>query len=496
VDYSTDDKSPKRRRKSSLDLSTMVYGKVPPQSKDLEEAVLGALMLESNAISVAMGKLFPEIFYVDANSRIFRAMQNLYDANSKIDLLTVVEQLKKNEELEVVGGAYYVSKLTNNVVSTANIEIHILIISQSYLKREAIKLSGELISEAYEDSSDAFDIINYADNGFQRIQQQVLIGMSKDASYYGMKVLEQHATVKATGVLGITTGFRSLDAAICGLVSPDLIIIAGRPGMGKTAFALSITYYVTVLLNIPCAWFSLEMDGVQIVRRLVSIDTGIGHGSIRNGSTTSEQDEMIGNSVDKISYSNLHIDDTAGINIRHIRTKAHLLKRKHNIGFIIVDYLQLMKGVDTKGKNREQEISEISRGLKELAKELEIPVIALSQLSREVEKRGDKMPQLSDLRESGSIEQDADEVIFLMRPEYYNMMESVDIGGREYDPLGLVIANIAKNRHGETKNVPLQFTGYSMKFSDHHQYLGVNNGFNVKAIDYSQKTDLVDDTPF
>jgi replicative DNA helicase len=251
------------------------------------------------------------------------------------------------------------------------------------------------------------------------------------------------------------------------LVEPDLIIIAARPGQGKTALALSITYNTSVVSDSPCAWFSLEMDGTQLVRRLVSIHTGIDHSRIRQGQTTKEEDVMIGESVDKISESPIYIDDRATLNVRDIRTKTAMLKKKHGIEYIVVDYLQLMKGVDPKNKNREQIVSEISRDLKVIAKEEQIPVIALSQLSRAVESRPDKIPQLSDLRESGAIEQDADEVIFLMRPEYYKMTEDVEISGTDYSVKGLTVANIAKNRHGAPQYAPLRFTGGTMQFTQH-----------------------------
>ncbi len=463
----TNTNTDRKRRKSSIDLTTMVYGKIPPQAVELEDAILGALMIDVNCVFIGMSRLFPEIFYKEANQRIFTAIQKLYDQNNKIDILTVVDQLKKMEELDLVGGGYYVTKLTNAVISGANIENHINIISETYLKRQAIQLSGSLINDAYDDSTDAFDLINEADNGFQKIQEQVIGGMTKSIASFGLKVLEQHAQVKETGVLGISTGLKALDSVICGLVAPDLIIIAARPGQGKTALALSITYNTSVLNEIPCAWFSLEMDGTQLVRRLASIDTGIDHEKIRKGETTFDEDKMLGVSIDKISSSKIFIEDKAGINQRDIRTRANLLKKKHGIGFIVVDYLQLMKGIDTKNKSRENIVSDISRSLKELAKELSVPVIALSQLSREVEKRVDKMPQLSDLRESGGIEQDADEVIFLMRPEYYQMTESVRIGDKEYDVNGLTIVSTAKNRHGSTKNTPLTFKGRCMHFTDH-----------------------------
>lgn len=464
TNYNTEKKT---RRKVIPDTSSMMYGKVPPQAKELEEVILGGIMLDVSAVHLAMSRLFPEIFYVDANQKIFKSIQNLYDKNEKIDILTVIEQLKKNEELDNVGGPYYVTKITNSVISGANIENHINIISECFLKREAIRLSGELLNDAYEDNTDAFDLINSADAGFQKIQEKVLTGMVKDIASYGIKVLEQHASTKKTGVLGINTGIKAIDSVISGLVEPDLIIIAARPSQGKTALALSITYNTSVRGNIPCAWFSLEMDGVQLVRRLASIDCQIDHEKIRKGYTTKEEDLKLGASIDKISQTKIYIQDDANVNIRDIRTKANLLKKKHGIKFIIVDYIQLMNGIDTKNKNREQIVSDISRGLKVLAKELSLPVIALSQLSREVEKRSDKMPQLSDLRESGAIEQDADEVLFLMRPEFYQIQEDVTIGGKDYSTRGLCILNTAKNRHGETKNTALGFKGACMHFTDH-----------------------------
>lgn len=462
----TNDK--KIRRKAPVELGSMMYGKVPPQAKELEEVILGGLMIDVSAVFIGMSRLFPEIFYVDANQRIFKAIQTLYDKNQKIDILTVVEQLKVSEELDAVGGPYYITKLTNTVISGANIENHINIVAEKYLKREAIRLSGELIGEAYEDSTDAFDVINQADAGFQKIQEQVLTGLVKDISYFGMKVLEQHASTKQTGVLGIKTCIKAIDTVISGLVEPDLIILAARPSQGKTALALSITYNTSVKGNIPCAWFSLEMDGVQLVRRLASIDCQIDHEKIRKGYTSQQEDSILAESVEKISNCPIYIQDNASVNIREIRTKANLLKRKHGIRFIVVDYIQLMNGIDTKGKSREQVVSDISRGLKILAKELEMPVIALSQLSRKVEERSDKMPQLSDLRESGAIEQDADEVIFLMRPEFYHMTEDIHIGGKDYPVSGLTILSTAKNRHGETKNTALNFKGSCMHFTDHH----------------------------
>jgi replicative DNA helicase len=258
------------------------------------------------------------------------------------------------------------------------------------------------------------------------------------------------------------------DRASYGIVSQVLILFAASPGGGKTALSLSIIYNTSVLGKIPCAMFSLEMDGVQLVRRLTSIDTGIPHEKIRNGHTTNNEELMLAESVEKIVNSSIYIEDKTSMNIRDIRTKASILKKKYDIGYIVVDYIQLMSGIDAKGKNREQVVSDISRGLKCIAKELEIPVIALSQLSRAVESRPDKMPQLSDLRESGAIEQDADSVLFLMRPEYYSMTEPILMKDKEYPVQGLAICSIAKNRHGSTKNIPMEFVGNTMKFKTHY----------------------------
>lgn len=446
----------------------MIKDTLPPSSQEIEEAIIGGLMIDSSYLNLAMSRLFEDMFYGINSKAIFKAIETLYDGGQGVDLIMVVEELKRQNNLDVVGGAYGVMKMTNNVVTAAHIENHILVLSEMYLKREMIKISHEAFSKAFLSETDVFDLISTTDENIQKAQERVIKGMSKDLIYYGMKVLEQHAQVKATGVLGIKTGISELDKATNGLVSPDLVIIAARPGAGKTALCLSISYNTSVLGTTPCAIFSLEMDGVQLVRRLISMDTGIAHERIRNGNTTQEEDRLIGDSVMRISDAKIFIEDKTSMNIRDIRTRASLLKKKHNIGYIIVDYIQLMSGVDAKGKNREQIVSDISRGLKCIAKELEIPVIALSQLSRAVEARADKMPQLSDLRESGAIEQDADSVLFLMRPEYYGMTEPIQIGDIDFPVQKLAICSIAKNRHGSTKHIPLEFTGNTMQFKNHY----------------------------
>ena len=470
----------------------MIKEKLSPQSHEIEEAVLGAILIDSNCLNLAIGKLFEDMFYKNDFKAIFKAIEALYDRGQGVDIIMVVEELKRQNNLDVAGGAYGVMKVTSSVVSSANIENHILVLSELYLKRELIRITHEAFSKSFEDESDVFDLFAATDDKLQKAQERIIKGMSKDILYYGMKVLEQHATVKQTGILGIKTGIDELDKVTNGLVSPDLIIVAARPGAGKTALCLSIAYNTSVLGNTPCAIFSLEMDGVQLVRRLVSIDTSIPHEKIRNGQTTHDEDIMLGESVEKISQSKIFIEDTTSMNIRDIRTRSAILKKKYNIGFIIVDYIQLMSGIDAKGKNREQIVSDISRGLKCIAKELEIPVIALSQLSRAVESRSDKMPQLSDLRESGAIEQDADSVLFLMRPEYYGMTEPIDLNNVEYPSQNLAICLIAKNRHGSTKNIAMEFTGATMQFRNHE----LSKGNFYKVPRQSDGRILREDLPF
>lgn len=447
--------------------SIFSFGKVPPQASDLEVAVLGSIMLESQCLSLVIGVLFEDVFYVEAHKKVYRAILNLYDANKNVDLLSVISQLKSNEDLEYVGGSFFVTQLTERVTSTAGVETYCKILLQQYLKRGMIAISSKMLADSYEEYTDAFDICDNADNEIINTQEKVLGGHIKDMNHYAFKVYEQYEAVEATGVLGVKTNIVPFDKVFSGLVAPDLIVIAARPGQGKTALALSITHSTSVMRNIPCGWFSLEMNGTQLTRRLISINSGIPHENIRTGRVAKEDKTKLLNSIDTVSKSPIFIEDKAGINVRTIRTRANILKRKNNIEFIVVDYLQLVHSIDPKGKNRDNIIGEITGGLKQLALELNMPVIALSQLSREVESRADKMPQLSDLRESGNIEQDADEVIFLMRPEYYGFLEPVSIGGNSYEVDNLCVAKGGKNRHGATCNFAMGFNKPIMHFTTH-----------------------------
>lgn len=479
----------RNRKKSNIDIAAMAYAKIPPQAKEFEEAVLGAILIDMNCLPEVLNQIFFEVFYVEAHRLIFKSITSLYDQNKKIDILTVVEELKRMGQLDNVGGFYYVTKLTNNVVSTANVEYHCMIIKQKYLMREMIKICGNAIGEAYEDSTDAFDLYDKTDNQILNTQQNVLQGQVKDMNHYSSKVYDQYETVKQTGVLGIQTGILTFDKILSGLVAPDLFIIAARPSQGKTALALSLTHHISVLNGISGAWFSLEMDGIQLTRRLASIDSGIPHEFIRQGRVNANDEIRLYQSLDKIAQAPIFIEDKGSVNVRGIRTRSNILVRKNNIKYIVVDYLQLMEGVDSRNKNRNEIVGEITRGLKMLAKELNIPVIALSQLSREVEKRSDKMPQMSDLRESGNIEQDADEILFLMRPEKYGFTEPVIIGGKEYEAQGLCIGKVEKNRHGACENFAMRFIGHTMHLSTHP------NDFNQPIPSQTWKP-YKDDQPF
>lgn len=441
--------------------------KNPLNNKEAEQAVLGAILVDYNCLPVVISKLFEDAFYHPSHQVVYRSIVKLYDANSPVDVVTVCKELQSSGNLEKAGGPYEITKLTNAVISNANIEAHIMIILEMYLKRQTATIGRTLEVDGYNSSTDAFDGLNQAATLIQKASERVIGGQLRSMDYFVNKVIQNRDKVLTSGQIGLDTGFKSLNEAISGWVNPDLIIIAARPGMGKTALIISTLHHLSVKNNIPVAVFSLEMSGEQLTQRLESIDSGIYHSTLRNNKLSSDEREQINYTHDRLIKAHIYIEDKPGINIRELRTKAHLLKRRYGIQLVMIDYLQLMAGVDEKGKSRENIISEISRGCKLIAIELDVPVIALSQLSREVEKRPDRMPQLSDLRESGSIEQDADEVIFLMRPEYYNMMEAVTIGNETYETNGLVICKIDKNRHGATKNLALKFQPEIMKYEDH-----------------------------
>lgn len=457
-----------RRAGGAPELSTMMFGKVPPQAKELEDAVLGAIMLEKNAFDVVVEILKPECFYVEAHQRIFRAMQALQQKNSPIDLLTVVEELKFREELDLIGGPFYVTKLTNAVVSSANIEIHARIILQKFIQRELIKISGEIIGEAYEESSDVFDLLDLAESKLFEITNNHLKRDYASIDTVLVKTIQriEDLRTRQDEITGVPSGFEKLDKVTYGWQDSDLIILAARPSVGKTAFALNLARNAALhpTKPTPVGLFSLEMSASQLVQRILSAESEIWLEKISRGRLEEhEMKQLYQKGINKLSSAPIHIDDTAALNIFELRAKCRRLKNKHNIGLIIIDYLQLMSGTgENRNSNREQEISRISRDLKSLAKELQIPIIALSQLSREVEKRkeGNKVPQLSDLRESGAIEQDADMVMFLYRPEYHGITETAMGESNKGDAQ----LRIAKHRNGQLETIDYSALLHIQKF--------------------------------
>jgi len=442
-------------------------GKLPPQAVDLEEAVLGALMLEKNAVNDAIDILKPESFYKDAHQRIYAAIQALFTESQPVDILTVTAKLRQNGELDLVGGPYYISQLTNRVASSANVEYHARIISQKHIMRELIRISSETIRDAYEETSDVFDLMDQTEGELFKVTQG---NIRRD--YASMdKLIDQaiqeieNSKKNEDGISGIASGFTDLDRITSGWQKSDLIVIAARPGMGKTAFVLSMARNAAVMFKHPVAMFSLEMSAIQLVNRLIASEAELPAEKLRKGNLAEYELQQMHSRINKLSEAPIFIDDTPALSVFELRAKCRRLVGQHGVKLIIIDYLQLMTvgGEGRSSGNREQEISTISRSLKSIAKELNVPVIALSQLSRSVETRGgDKRPVLSDLRESGAIEQDADIVSFIYRPEYYNLTE--DSAGNSLHGIGEII--IAKHRNGSLDSVRLRFIAQFAKFDN------------------------------
>mgnify|MGYP003638522179 CR=1 FL=1 len=446
----------------------MELGKIPPQALDLEEAVLGALLLEKKAVDDVIDVLSPDSFYKDSHQKIYNAIKELFGESKPIDLLTVTEKLKSNGELEFVGGPYYISQLTNRVASAANIEFHARIIAQKHILRELIRISTNTISKAFDDTSDVFDLLDQAENDlFQVAQSNIRKTGDSMSSLVQMAIsrIEELGT-KDESLSGVPTGFRDLDEMTSGFQPSDMVILAARPAMGKTSFALTMARNTAVDFGQGVAVFSLEMSSLQLVTRLISSETQLSADKLRKGKLTDYEWEQLTSKIDSLSKAPIFIDDTPAISVFELRAKCRRLKSQHDIQLIVIDYLQLMTAGGN-GGNREQEISTISRSLKSIAKELNVPVIALSQLSRAVETRtGHKRPMLSDLRESGAIEQDADIVMFLYRPSYYGFTEDEEGNSVE----GITELIIAKHRNGKVDTVKLKFIDHLAKF--------VNNDYN------------------
>ncbi|MBK8054037.1 MAG: replicative DNA helicase [Saprospiraceae bacterium] len=444
--------------------SELIYGRVQPQAIPLEEAVLGAIMIDKDGFPSIIEILRKESFYLDKNQLIFGVMSDLFGKSQPIDLLTVHEALKQSGQLDTVGGINYLMELTNKVGSAANIEFHARIIAQKFIQRELIRVSTQVIHDSFEDTKDVLELLDEAERGLYEITDQNLNTGYESLATLALKAQKEIEAVSQKGseTTGVTTGFLELDKMTNGWQSSDLIIMAARPGMGKTAFTLSLTKNAAESGK-GVAFFSLEMANVQLVQRLISMEAEINSSKLRNGQLEEYEWRKLHAAVDKLSTLPIFIDDTPGLNIFELRAKCRRLKQNHDISMIVIDYLQLMAGApNDKRGNREQEISSISRALKGLAKELHVPVIALSQLSRAVESRGgEKRPQLSDLRESGAIEQDADIVSFIYRPGYYGVGE-----GDLDTPSDLSEIIIAKHRNGGLGTVNLRFVPHFVKFED------------------------------
>jgi replicative DNA helicase len=448
-------------------LSNYVFGKVQPQAVPLEEAVLGALMLDREALPMVMDILRPESFYLESHQLIYRAVIRLFERSNPVDLLTVTEELRKTGDLDKVGGGYYLVELSHKVASAANIEYHARIIAQKHIQRELISVSTRTIRDAYEDTTDVFTLLDDAEKGLFGITQNNLSRSYESMGTLSSRVLKQieELSGKADGLTGVPSGFTDLDRITSGWQPSDLVIIAARPGMGKTSFVLAVMLNAAKDFGKPVAMFSLEMASTQLVQRLISMEAEISGSKMRNGKLEDYEWQQLQTTVERLSTVPIFIDDTPAINIFELRAKCRRLKMQHDIQLVIIDYLQLMTGAseNNRNANREQEIAGISRALKSLAKELSIPVIALAQLSRAVEVRGgSKRPQLSDLRESGSIEQDADIVSFIYRPEYYQILE--DENGQSLKGVAEII--IAKHRHGALETVRLKFTDTFARFGN------------------------------
>lgn len=441
------------------------HGKLPPQALDLEEAVLGAIMLEKDALANIIDIIRPEAFYKEAHQIIFAAISRLFTKTEPIDILTVTNELKFSGELEAAGGPFYIAQLTNRVASAANTEFHTRIVLQKFIQRELIRISSDIIRDAYEDTTDVFSLLDKAENELFSVGENNLRRNYADMQSLIRNAVKQIESAKNNqGTFsGVGSGFTELDRVTSGWQPSDLIVIAARPGMGKTAFVLTLARNAAIDFNKPVAVFSLEMSSVQLVTRLISAEAQLSGDKLRKGDLAPHEWQQLNSKINTLIDAPIYIDDTPSLSIFELRAKARRLKAQHNIQMIIIDYIQLMSGgVERSSGNREQEISNISRSLKSLAKELNIPVLALSQLNRSVETRPNKKPLLSDLRESGAIEQDADMVIFIYRPEYYK----IDQNAEGESLLGMAEISIAKHRNGALEDVQLKFISKYAKFVD------------------------------
>ncbi len=457
--------TPTRKNKDIKIDST--YGHLQPQAVEIEKIVLGALMIDKDAFSMVSELLVPETFYEPRNQKIYDAIRTLNINENPVDVATVINQLQKNGVLENIGGPAYVVELSSHVASSAHIEYHAHILAQKYLARQLISFSSRIETKAFDETVDVDELMQEAEGNLFEISQK---NMKQDYTQIDPVIQQaveilQNASQNSGGLTGIPTGYTKLDEMTSGWQKSDLVIIAGRPAMGKTSFALSVAKNIAVDYHEPIAFFSLEMNNVQLVNRLISNTCEIAGNKILNGQLTPDEWERLDKNLRKLTGTPLYIDDTPGLSVFELRTKARRLVREKGVKIIMIDYLQLMNANGMKFGSRQEEVSTISRSLKGLAKELDIPILALSQLNRTVENREGlegKRPQLSDLRESGAIEQDADMVLFVHRPEYYHIF--TDEKGNDLHGMAQII--IAKHRKGATGDVLLTFRGEFTRFQN------------------------------
>jgi replicative DNA helicase len=454
----------RRQTGMTIDEINAQYGKLPPQAVEVEEAVLGALMLERDAYVTVADILDTSSFYKEEHQKIFEAIKELSGNEKPVDLLMVTQELKDREQLDEIGGPGYITQLTRRVASAAHIEFHARIIAQKHIQRELIRVSSEIQARSYDDTMDVDDLIDFSESSlFQVAERNIKKETLPIKPVLNEAILQiEKARQRKDGLSGVPSGFTALDRITSGWQKTDLIIIAARPSMGKTAFVLSMARNMAVEHNRATAIFSLEMSSIQLANRLIAAETELSNDKLKTGRLENYEWEHLNRKISALEKAPVFIDDTPALSIFELRAKCRRLKIQHDIDVVIVDYLQLMTaGTDNRG-SREQEVSTISRSLKAIAKELNIPILALSQLNRSVESREGKRPQLSDLRESGAIEQDADIVTFIHRPEYYGITE--DDSGNSL--IGVAEIIIAKHRNGATGDVHLAFKKELAKFSD------------------------------
>ena len=470
-----------RKKKEKEVFEEFAYSQVLPNLKGTEEAVLGAVIIEPSCLNNIASEFNPDLFYFNSHKVVAESIVELLRENNPVDVITICDKLRRNKTIDSIGGDFFVFNLVSRVTSSANIEYHLRLLQEQALKRSIIRISSEAVRKSFDSDTDVFGTLNELQNSLENNLKGLMQFKVEQVGQIHDKIIEESKRVLESGQSsGVVTGLVMLDRVTNGFQKSDLIILAGRPSMGKTACAISMAITPALQFNTPIGVFSLEMSSEQLVSRMQSIVSGINVGKIVKKQLSKSDIEQIEYAGQVLKKAPIYIDDTANISLLEVKVKARKMVRENGVRLIIIDYLQLMRSGLYIG-NREQEIAEISRGLKGLAKELDVPIIALSQLSRSVESRGgDKKPMLSDLRESGQIEQDADMVVFCYRPEYYGITD-YELGGQDYDTRGLFLLLVAKHRNGELGEIPLLFV-HEQTMITNREEVRYNTTINREAI--------------